>query len=210
MKLLKLTLLILTCVICTAGSAFATSTFDVTVNTSAVTGETGYLYLQYDPLNAVSSTATVFYFSTNGTLGATAPGAFTGSGSANSEYYVTGTLPNTVVFANTNAVNDYNQAITFGATLSFSVALSDPAAGGGGVSTFSLGIFQDALGNTPLYNVNDPNVPGTVVELNLANNGTVSESILDPQDVTVPIPPTVLLFGAGLLGMLGIRRNVKI
>jgi hypothetical protein len=208
MKMLKLTLLVFAAALLFAGPALASYTFDLTMNTSAVTGTTGYLYMQYDPLNATSSTATVFNFSTDGTLGATAPGAFTGSGT-----YVTGTLPGNVVFANTNAVNDYNQAITFGTTISFDVTLSTPASGGaaGGASTFSLGIFQDSLGATPLYNVNDPNVPGTVVELNMANNGTASETILDPTDVSnAPIPPTVLLFGSGLLGLFEIRRRVKI
>jgi hypothetical protein len=216
MKMLKLTLLVFAVVLFAAGSASASFTFDVTMNTAAETGQSGYLYMQYDPLiNATSSTATVSGFTTNGTLGATAPGAYTGSGTANSEYYVTGTLPGNVVFANTSptGVNDYNQAITFGTTLSFAVTLSTPASGGAasGASAFSLAFFQDSLGATPLYNVNDPNLPGTVVQLTMANNGTASETILDPQDVSpTPIPPSVLLFGSGLLGLVGIRRRVKI
>ena len=60
-------------------------------------------------------------FTTDGILGATAPGAYTGSGA-----YVTGTLPGTVTFANTGTTNDYNQLITFGNSFSLVSILTRP------------------------------------------------------------------------------------
>lgn len=204
MKLMKMLLLLIAFVLLISGSALASLSYDVSVDTSTLNGQSGYLYLQYTPLNGVASTATVSGFTTNGALGAQDT-VDTANGSA-----VTGTLPGSVVFANTNGVNDYDQAITFGNSLSFVLSFnSTPGAPAGGVSTFSLGLFADALGTTPLINVNDPNVAGTGVMVNLNNDGSTSVQSLDStvNATPTPIPAAAWMFGSGLAGLVGIRRR---
>ena len=206
MKKLKLNLLVLALVIFAASSAFASTSYDVTIDTSYLNGS-GYLYLQYDSINAAASTATVSSFTMDGgSLGAqdTTPGDIV-NGSA-----VTGTLPGKVTFANTNMVNDYNQALTFGNSFSFLLTLSDPAAGGaqGGASTFSLGLFGDALGNVPLVNKSGINgtVAGTVLLVNLPNLGNSGYNTPGNNVSPVPLPSPALLLGTALIGLVGIRK----
>src|SRR5208337_4854189 len=96
-------------VVFATSSAFAAFTYNVSIDTSSFSGQQGYLYLEYTPYNSnVASIATVASFMTDGVLG-TQDTVDIGNGSA-----VTGTLPGSVVLANTNTVNDYLQAITFG------------------------------------------------------------------------------------------------
>jgi hypothetical protein len=208
MNFLKIKLTVIAAIIFAASSAFASLSYDVTVNTSSLAGETGYLYLQYATINgAVASTATVSNFTTNGVLGA--PDT---TDTVNSSA-VSGSLPGNVVFANTNPVNDFEQAITFGNTLSFLVSLSNTpsTASPSAVSTLSLGVFADAFGATPLLNTTpaNPNYAGTVAAINLANNGSTSGQSLDGStDVTpTPIPGALYLLGSGLMGLFGIRRR---
>jgi hypothetical protein len=203
---MKLQLFVIVFVLMITGSAFASFSYDVTVDTSSLNGQGGYLYMQYDPLNGVASTATVSNFATDGTLGAQDTVDVV-NGSA-----VKGTLlSGSVVFANTNGVNDYNHAITFGNSLSFLLSFnSTPGAPAGGVSTFSLGLFGDALGNTPLMNISGTNA-GTVIDVNLQNDGTTSvdQYVQQATATPTPIPAAAYLFGSGLLGLVGIRRKIS-
>lgn len=204
MKFMKIKLLIIAVIMFAASSAFASLSYEVTVNTSSLAGDTGYLYLQYEGINAVASTATVSNFVTDGSLGAQDTVDVV-NGSA-----VTGTLPGSVALANTNSVNDYNHAITFGNSLSFLVSFaSTPGTPAGGASTFSLGLFSDALGTNPLLNTNGGNYAGTVVLVNLNNDGTTSASSLDITTTATPtpIPAAAWLLGSGLMGLAGIRRR---
>ncbi|MGO9952491.1 MAG: NF038129 family PEP-CTERM protein [Dissulfurispiraceae bacterium] len=206
MKLVKLQLFVIALALLIAGSAFASLSYDITVDTSSMAGTNGYLYLQYNPFNnAVASTATVSLFTMNGgSLGAQDTVDVV-NGSA-----VTGTLPASVTFANTNSVNDYNQAITFGNSLSFLLSLnSTPGAPALGVSTFSLGLFADAAGSTPLINVNDPNIAGTGGTVNLFNNGSATAQSMDSSVTVTPIPAAAWLLGSGLMGLVGIRRKMQ-
>ncbi|MGA2225811.1 MAG: NF038129 family PEP-CTERM protein [Syntrophobacteraceae bacterium] len=213
MKTLKLTLFVFAAVLFAAATAHATysSVYDIYVNTSSVDGNSGYLYLQYDPtqISPAASTATVTGFTTDGSLGAQDTTDIV-NGTA-----VSGTslANNNVAFKNTNGVNDFEQAINFGSYLNLIVTFtfnSGIPSSGNGSSVFSLGIFADGAGSDPLFNVNDPNVPGTVGTLALFNNGGAIGASDDQSTSVTPIPPTVLLFGSGLLGLVGIRRRVKI
>ena len=53
MKVMKLQLLIIAFVLLIAGSAFASLSYDITINTSSLDGQGGYLYLQYDPIKRI-------------------------------------------------------------------------------------------------------------------------------------------------------------
>lgn len=209
MKYLKTTLFVIALMMLTAGSAFASYTYDVTVNTSGLSG-TGYIYLDYVPVNPVASTATVSNFTTDGILGAQDTLDVV-NGAA-----VTGTLPGAVVFANSNGTNDYEQLVTFGKSFSFDLTLSTPSGGKTGTgSTFSLGLFADAFGNSPLLNTSGvgSSAPGTLFTVDLNNNGTTSTQIL-ASEATVsgasptPIPPSALLLGFSLFGLAGLKQRI--
>jgi hypothetical protein len=203
-RFVKFPLFILALVLFAATSSFAVvqaSSYDVSINTTDLSGTSGYLYLQYLSVNGADSTATVSGFATDGVPAANSSTEVI-DGSA-----VTGTLPGTVVFANTNGTNDYNHAITFGSIISFLLSLNNLGAGEeGGSNTFSLGLFQDELGEMPLLTVD-----GTLFTVSLMNNGSVTSEILASQASAnpVPVPAAVWLLGSGLAGLVGFRKKIK-
>ena len=178
-------------------SAFAADSFNISIDTSSLANSDGYLYFQYVPLDAANSTATVSNFSSDGLLGLQ-----TTNGVVNGDA-VSGTLPNALFFANTNGINDYNQGMHFGDSLSFLLSFSDPGVGGlaGGSSSFSLGLFTDAYGNSPLLTSD-----GSLFSLSLMNDVSVISQITANQVQVnpVPIPAASWLFGAGFVGLTGL------
>ena len=203
MKFLSIKLLVVSLVMLAASSAFAVS-YIANVDTSGLNGTSGYLYLQYTPFDTgtVKSTATVSGFTTDGLLGAQSANVVNGSA-------VTGTLPGSVVFANTNGINDYNQAITFGNDLSFDLLLGlIPGAPAGGSNTFSLGFFSDEGGFNPLFTSD-----GTLFSIDLNNNGNSAFEVFSNQASVAPVPEpgTIVLLSAGLFGLcIYGKRRIKV
>lgn len=185
---MKLMLVLL--VMLAASSAFAVP-YHVTIDTTSLNGTPGYLYLQYGGLNAVPSTATVSDYS--GGVLAAANSANVVNGSA-----LSGMLPNTVVFANTNGINDYNHGITFGNAINFNLLFASNSFGApaGGNSTFSLGLYGDENGSTPLLG-------GTLFTIDLKNDGNTSYEVFSNHANVAPVPEpgTIVLLSAGLLGL---------
>lgn len=213
MKFMKIKLLVIALIMFAASSAFASLSYEVTVNTSSFDTQNGYLYFVYGGMNQALSTATVSNFTTDGTLAAAPSPAGTLGGSTGTLTTGTGTV--TFTSGNTtNATTDYNHGIQFGNTLSFLVSFPTLASGGttGGASTLSLGIFSDQAGATPLFNISDPYAPGTVAMVNLNNDGTTSATTLDSSTTATPtpIPAAAWLLGSGLMGLAGIRRRKQI
>ena len=103
----------------------------VTVNTSSLAGDAGIMDLQFNAgaLTSANGCVTISYFTTDGTLGS--PATTTGS--------VSGSLSSSLVINNgsggcttatsytASTLNDYQQPITFGNTISFLVTLAGPA-----------------------------------------------------------------------------------
>jgi hypothetical protein len=199
MKFIRLQLLLVVLFLLAASSASADTLLSVTVDTSSLDGDAGYLYFQYVPVMAVDSTATVFNFQ-GGQL-APSPSLEVVDGSA-----VSGALPGPVTFANTNAINDYNHGITFGDSLSFLVNFSSPVFGGDpiGSSTFSLGLFADEFGLTELLG-------GTLFTASLGNSRTVAIDALANQASLSEVPEagTMWLLGSGLVGLIGVGRKIR-
>jgi hypothetical protein len=59
----------------------------------------------------------------------------------------------------------------------------------------------------------DPNRPTTIrIAFNAGNTGDnqfASGVFLDEIRLEIPIPSTLLLFGSGLLGLMGVRRRLR-
>lgn len=203
MKSIKLQLLALVALLFAANPAFAAS-YGVTIDTSSLAGTSGYLYLQLvngANIDTFSATAQLLDFSTDGTMGATTDGAYT-----NSNKYATGTLPGELTIANTNAVlNDYNQAITFGNSISFTLVLDtlgapDPMSS----ATFSFWLSQDAAGAIPLLTAD-----GLLFTVDVNGNGVAGmPNVLASQVNVVPVPAAALLFAPGLLGLVAFKRKL--
>jgi hypothetical protein len=197
MNFLKIKLLVVALIMFAANSAFASFSYNVSVDTTSLNNTDGYLYLQYIPVDAVNSTATVYNFATDGLLGTQSANVVNGSA-------VTGTLPGSVVFANTNGLNDYNHAIHFGNTVNFGLQFASVPVNAFGTSTFSLGLFSDEDGLAPLVTAN-----GTLLTIDLNNNGTTAVQTLTnlASATPTPIPAAFWLLGSGLAGMVGMRRR---
>jgi hypothetical protein len=200
--------------ISSAGSARANPlSYQVTINTSAVTGTSGNLDLQFNPgllPGTQLATASVQSFSTNGTLGTA---TLTGD--------VSGTLPGPLSFDNQTAFNDDFQAMVFGTNIQFDLLLSGPALlapDGTSVSgsIFGIGLW-DSTGINPLL-TSDPNGFAGIVNINLDGSGTTSTFLTNtggPPVVTftpkvttiVPEPGSILLFGTGVMAIVGLVRK---
>jgi len=208
MSFLKIKLLVASVIMFAATSAFASFGYDVNVDTTSLSGSTGYLYLQYNTgISQVgTSTATVQNFASDGVLGSRTLGAYdVTTFSDGSGKYVLGNLGSSVAFTNGNvSVNDYNQAISFGNSLFFHVELptANPSQIAG--STFSLSLFQDALGATPLRTAD-----GTLLSISLNADGSAAALVADAGTTATPtpLPAAAWLLGSGIMGLAGIRRR---
>ena len=203
MRSLAIKLFVMALVLFTAGSAFAApSTYNVTVDTSSLSATSGYLYFEFarDPNDSLTTaTAQILNFTSDGTLGAkTTTGTISGTN-------VSGTLPGAVTFKNTSQINDYNQAITFGNTISFQLVLTQNVVDPNYTNTFSMWLAQDALGATPLQTAS-----GELFEANLYGNNTTGVTVVDTAHTSaVPIPAAAWLLGSGLLGLIGAKKKLS-
>jgi hypothetical protein len=187
--------------------AWATGvTYDITVNTSSISGTTGSLDFQFNPGPLVTQAANlqILGFTTDGMLGSATP-----SGD------VTGTLPGTLTFDNLTSFNDYFTGFTYGNTLSFDVNLYGPAVTTpDGVSTsgstFAFFMFSDAAGTMPVLTT-DPGGTAATVDINLDGSTTPTNSsaqltITNPS-APVPEPASFFMLAAGMAGVVLFRKH---
>jgi hypothetical protein len=188
--------------LCFASMASAAPiTYDVTVNTSSISGTPGSLDFEFNPGPLVTQAASiqVLNFTSNGTL-AGSP-VLTGD--------VSGTLPATVSFDNGTAFNDYFEGLTYGSTLSaqvslFGPALSSPNGTATSGSAFAFSMFSDAAGTIPVLTTNTPEGFAFTIDVNLDGTTTVTnfspETTVVPETAPVPAP----VIGVGLPTFLAI------
>ncbi|HUJ16753.1 MAG TPA: NF038129 family PEP-CTERM protein [Nitrospirota bacterium] len=186
-------LLVFAVIMFAATSAFADYSYNFDVNTSSVSGQTGYLELQFNPgLNPGVASAVISNFTSDATLAA---------GSQQVTGAVTGALPGAVTISNTTGWNDYYQQITFGSSVQFALNLS-----GSAHNSFALS-FYGADGFTPLLTNDSTNGFATTVDLN-ANGAVVNNLSSQVAVAATPIPAAAWLLGSGLMGLAGIRRRM--
>ena len=210
--------------------------YQVTVNTSSVSGTTGYIDFQLDPgsLGAAGVTAAISQF-TGGTLSTNT--TTTGTTSGTNLYFIDGDVYTTppsapILLSNSNVLtlmnddpnNELTQAITFGAQLSFVLDLSGPGVSptGGAVSTSGTNFVLDFLNDaqTAYLLTNDPNgltqSDWATGVISISNSGLVA-AVNNPglgggasNQMTQPIPEpaSALTFaGAGLLMLLAAGKR---
>ncbi len=147
-------------------SAHADLSFSLSVDTSSLSTQSGYLDFQFNPgdSSAEAATATVTLFQTMGGILAQ-PASLTGD--------ATGSLPGTLTLDNGTVYNDVFQGFTFGSSIGFDLTLSGPAIaspGGNTGTAFAVSLYA-ADGFTPLLTT-DPN--GSVATIDLNPNGTAA------------------------------------
>jgi hypothetical protein len=175
--------------------------YDVSIDTTSIAAQSGYLDLQFNPgaATALAATATVSGFLAGGTLGApTVDGG------------VTGVLPGTLVFANGTPFNALLQPLVpFGTTLAFRVSFEGAfiAAATGAGTTFSLGVLGPGPAYLPLLGAN-PDGRSLVFEL---GPGSITYTSFDPGIGVTPVPEPgswiLLLGGIALLAVAARRRT---
>jgi len=148
-------------------------TYDVTVDTSSISGTAGSLDFNFNPGPLVTQPASlqVLNFTSNGSL--------TGSPTLIGD--TSGALPATLNFDNGTSFNDYFGGFKFGQMISFVLSLSGPALSApDGVSTsgttFAFSMFSDAAGTIPTLTNDTTNGFAFLVNVNLDGTTTVTNS----------------------------------
>ena len=188
--------------------AFASPiTYDVTVNTSSISGSTGSLDFQFNPGPLVTQSASlqILNFSSNGTL----------AGSPILTGDISGLLPGTLTFDNGSGFNDYFEGFKFGSTLSFNASLFGPALSApNGTSTsgsaFAFSMFSDAAGTIPTLTTDLTDGFAFTANVNLDGMTTISnfsaQTSIVPQTNAVPEPSGIALSAASLILVVVFRR----
>ena len=191
-------LLLLTVLLVGISPALATISYQVTINTSSISGNAGFLDFEFNPGGSSQNAfAMVSNFSPSGSL----------SNSPSIVGNVTGTLPPAITITNSTAFNDFFVGFTYGSSLSFLLTLGGPAvdAPNGTAtsgSTFGFGMFASD-GSTPELTSN-PDGFGFLVDVNLNGSTTVSDFITSQNSIqlVVPEPGSIALTLLGLGGIL--------
>jgi hypothetical protein len=183
-------------------------TYDVSVNTSAISGTSGSLDFQFNPGSLVSQPASlqILNFASDGTLAGTP--TVTGD--------VSGMLPATLTFDNGTTFNDYFDGFTFGSTIAFEVSLSGPALSApDGIATsgsaFAFSMFSDAAGTIPTLTNDLLNGFAFTAAINLDGTTTLTNSSdqtsVVPEAAPVPEPGSFALLGTVALVLALSRRQ---
>ncbi len=169
-RTMKLSGLFCSAMLLSLSPALAATSYLVTLNTTLISGQNGFVDLQLNPLGAGSQavTATITGFTTNGML----TGVPGGSGP------VTGALPGTVTMPSAPTPSlDYFHGITFGTSISFVVTLSGPAldtpTGMAPGTTFLVSLYDAANTNPLLSGVAN----GGIVAIDVTSAGTTAVTL---------------------------------
>ncbi|HEY1686598.1 MAG TPA: NF038129 family PEP-CTERM protein [Tepidisphaeraceae bacterium] len=195
------------------GSLASADIYDVTVDTSSISGTAGSLDFNFNPGPLVSQFASLqlLNFTSDGTLAGACP---CGTGD------VSGQLPATVTLDNGTGFNDYFDGFTFGTTLSFDMSLYGPALSTpDGISTsgstFAFSMFYDTAGTIPALTTDTTDGFAFTVDVNLDGSTTVTnysaQTIVAPQTIATPEPNLSLVTTVLTIALLvfHLRRRVR-
>jgi len=182
-------------------------TYNVTVDTSSISGTSGSLDFQFNPgpLTTQAASLQILDFSSDGSL----------AGSPSLTGDVSGALPGTLTYDNGTAYNDYFEDFTYGTTLSFEVilygpALSSPDGVSTSGSTFAFSMFSDPAGTIPTLTTDTAGGFAAVLNVNLDGTTTVTDPSTETSvvsSVVTPEPESLVLLATGLLGIAGTLRR---
>lgn len=179
--------------------AQAQSDYDVTINTSSLSGTGATLTFDFIAGGGTQSNiVSISDFSTNGTLV---------SGGVNSGS-VTGSLPGIATLSNASFFNELQQGINLGSTITFQLDATRNAPTNDSLpDTFSFFIL-DRTASSSLVSTTDPTGASSLFTLQIDSSpggilGVYTSTPSVPVTVTaaVPEPATPALFLAGLLGI---------
>jgi len=194
------------------GTLYATPVlYNVTVDTSSVSGVSGSLDFNFNPGPFATQLASlqILDFGGNGTVDT--PASLTGD--------VSGTLPSTLTFDNAMALNDYFEDFTFGSTLTFQVSFYGPALSSpDGVSTsgssFAFSLFSDGAGTIPTLTGDTTDGFAFTVDVNLDGSTSVTNyssetEVMASTTTTVPEPQSCSLCAAAFITLIAasVRRQ---
>ena len=163
-------------------------TYEVTVNTSSISGTTGSLDFNFNPgpFTYQSASLQILNFSSDGSLVSCTANFYgiCGSGDAS------GSLPGILTLDNGTGYNDYFDDFTFETTISFDVSLFGPALiSPDGVSTsgstFAFSMFSDGAGTIPVL-TNDT-ADGWALTIGVNLDGTTTPTDVSDQTTITPV-----------------------
>jgi hypothetical protein len=174
-------------------------TYNVTVDSSSISGTAGSLDFQFNPGPLVTQAASlqILNFSSPGSL----------AGSPVLAGHVAGALPSTLTLDNGTAFNDYLEGFKYGSTLSFQVGLFGPALSSpDGTSTsgsrFAFSMFSDAAGTIPVLTTDTTNGFAFTVDVKLDGTTTVTNSsaqtTVASANTTIPEPCSLPLMAVSI------------
>jgi hypothetical protein len=174
-------------------------TYDVSVDTSSISGTAGSLDFNFNPgpLVTQSASAQILDFTSDGTLAGNP--VLTGD--------VSGALTGTVTFDHGTAFNDYFEGFTYGSTLSFQISLYGPALSSpDGTSTsgsaFAFSMFSDAAGTIPALTTDTADGFAFTVGVSLdgttpLTNSSAQTTVVPATAPAIPEPSTLSLIAVG-------------
>jgi hypothetical protein len=203
--------LLIAAFVCFASMASAAPvTYDVSVDTSSISGTAGSLDFNFNtgPLATQPASLQILDFMSDGALA----GCPTLTGD------VAGALPATLTFDNGTAFNDYFEGFTYGSALSFQVslygpALSSPDGTSSSGSVFAFSMFSDPAGTIPALTTDTTNGFAFTAGVNLDGTTAVANSstptTVTPVTPTVPEPGTLPLMAAAIGLWLAFRLRAR-
>ena len=183
-------------------SANSIADYDVAIDTSSQSGNSGAIYFQFAPgLNADLATVTIDSFSID------APGGLVDAPPPFSDGNVLGSLDSLpLTIDNSQGLNDYEHYLTYGSTLTFHVTFDLPGVLTGQSGSEFLWQLTAADGITPVLTLDDSGNIGTIAYDTSGNFtvDTLGNDAVESITNTTPEPAAIVLAAISML-LIGVK-----